>query len=218
MIKASGWWLPEGERHLVDWLSHPKNRDDIADGRTMYQGRKLKAALELCESFRTAVDCGAHCGTWSHYLAQRFAQLHSFEPVAEHQECFALNVAAQNVTLHACALGDRDGRIRIATTPGSSGDSHVAGDGDIPMRTLDSFNLQDVDFLKIDTEGFECSVLRGAEQTIRRCRPLMVVEQKPGHASKYFGIGDRDALPLLGGWGAVRLKELSGDFIYGWPD
>lgn len=216
MKQVAGWWLPDHESHLVGWLAHPKNRDDVRDGRTMYQGKKLRRALELCGSFRTAVDCGAHCGTWSHYLAQHFLALHSFEPVAEHRECFTRNVAAPNVTLHPCALGDREGSIAIHTTAGSSGDSWIKGDGDIPLRTLDSFGLVNVDLLKIDTEGHECAVLRGGEQTIRRDMPLLVVEQKPGHASKHFGLGDKDAIPLLESWGAVQFAELSGDYIFGW--
>lgn len=245
MKQVAGWWLPDHEVHLRGWLAHPKNRDDVADGRVMYQGRKLRKALELCKSFGFAVDVGGHCGTWSHYLAQRFATVLAFEPVAEHRECFVKNVAGTELVdpdtnaaelgdwlevlyrrenpnvralLFPFALGDREGSISIHTTPGSSGDSWIKGDGDIPLRTLDSFELGGVDLIKIDTEGHERAVLMGGEQTIRRCKPLLIVEQKPGHASKHFGLGDTDALLLLESWGAVRLAELSGDYIYGWPD
>lgn len=219
MKQVAGWWLPQGEVHLVGWLNHPKNKDDIADGRTMYQGRKIRAALSLCKSFRTALDVGGHCGTWSYYLAQRFDTLHAFEPVAEHRECFARNVTQPNVTLYACALGDREGSISIATTPGSSGDSHVSGDGDIPMHTLDSFEFTNVDLIKIDVEGAEDFVLRGGMETIMRCRPMIVVEQK-GHGKPHFGITDKEsAVHMLEGVGMKALREpMSGDWFLGWPD
>jgi hypothetical protein len=44
------------------------------------------------------------------------------------------------------------------------------------MRTIDSFGFSDVTVMKIDVEGFEVEVLRGAEQTIRGNRPVILVE------------------------------------------
>ncbi|RWD13572.1 MAG: FkbM family methyltransferase, partial [Mesorhizobium sp.] len=46
-------------------------------------------------------------------------------------------------------------------------------------RMLDSFGLAGIDFLKIDVEGFEKPILEGGEQTIRRERPVIIIEQKP---------------------------------------
>lgn len=47
------------------------------------------------------------------------------------------------------------------------------------IRTLDSFDLPTIDFMKIDCEGYEFPVLKGAAETLRRCKPVIVVEQKP---------------------------------------
>jgi hypothetical protein len=49
------------------------------------------------------------------------------------------------------------------------------------LRTLDSYALEDVGFVKIDVEGHELAALRGAEQTLRRCRPLVLVEVEDRH-------------------------------------
>ena len=111
-------------------------------------------------------------------LSRAFREVVAFEPVQAHRECFVRNVEATNVTLHPCALGMLEGSVSIRTEPTSTGDSWVKGEGDIPMRTLDSFNLENVDFIKIDCEGYEENVLRGAMDTIRRCRPVVLVEQK----------------------------------------
>lgn len=226
MFKHQEVWLPDGETHLTHWMD---TAGEIVDGKGSYQIKKLRAALSLCTQFRTAVDVGAHCGLWSMQLVKRFAHVEAFEPVAAHRECFAKNVFADHeepvrsehrvdgvkATLHACALGDHEDMINITTEPTSSGDSRVNGPGDIPMHTLDSFNLQDVGLIKLDTEGHEYFVLRGARETLLRCRPVVIVEQKPGHAQRH-GIGEKDALPLLEGLGAKLRKEISGDFIYTW--
>ena len=91
----------------------------------------------------------------------------------------------------------------------------VAGAGDIPMRRLDDFNFQDVDFLKIDCEGYELFVLRGATELLKRCRPCIIVEQKPGNAQK-FGLQETEAVPYLQSLGAVLRAVKSGDFVMSW--
>lgn len=233
MIVHQGIYLPDGEMHLVDWMN---KAGELVDGKGTYQIKKLRAALAHVKQFRTAVDIGAHCGLWSMQLAKKFALVHSFEPVAAHRECFVLNLVdhmstsrqlagiynpnelpekSDNVVMYPCALGDHEGKISIKTEPTSSGDSRVAGDGDIPMHTLDSFALTDVDFIKIDTEGYELFAIRGGEETIKRCRPVMIVEQK-GHGMKYFGFRKEEGIELLESWGMVRFQEMAGDFIMGW--
>lgn len=210
MIVHQGVYLPDGETHLVDWMN---KAGEIVDGRGTYQLKKLRAALSHVKQFRTAVDIGAHCGLWSMQLAKRFQTLHAFEPVAQHRECFVRNLeSAANVSLHGCALGDREDTIKITTAPTSSGDSRVDGSGDIPMRTLDSFELQDVDFIKIDCEGYELFVVRGAEETIKRCRPVMIVEQK-GHGMQFYGFRKEEAAELLESWGMRRVVNMSGDIV-----
>jgi len=209
-----GVYLPDGEVHMIDWMT---KEGEIVDGKGTYQIKKLRAAMSHVKQFRTAVDIGGHCGTWSMQLAKRFKTLHAFEPVAAHRECWQQNVGEnEDRHLHACAIGAEEGFIRIESNPISSGDSRVAGDGDIPMHTLDSFQLQDVDFIKIDTEGYELYTIKGAEETIKRCRPVMVVEQK-GHGMKYFGFRKEEGVELLQSWGMVPLqKHMSGDWIMGW--
>lgn len=183
------------------------------NGRSAYQGAKQRAAMELCTQFRTAVDVGGHVGLWSFNLAHAFETVHAFEPVEVHRECFAKNTAElTNIELHACALGDREGSVSIRTEPTSSGDSRVDGDGDIPMHTLDSFHLANVDLCKLDCEGFELFVLRGAEEMLARQKPVVIVEQKPGHAQKY-GLGEKDAVPYLVSLGYRVAREMAGDFI-----
>lgn len=71
-----------------------------------------------------------------------------------------------------------------------------------------------VDFIKIDVEGFERAVVAGAEQLIRRSRPIIVVEQK-GNEDNYGEAKDA-AATLLQSWGMKPIKVMAGDWILGW--
>lgn len=205
-----GLWLPKGETHLIEWM---EKVNAVIDGKPTYQHHKLQAALKWVKQFRTAVDVGGHCGLWSMHLVKRFASVHAFEPVAAHRACFERNVSG--AMLYPCALGEQERMVSIHTSAGSSGDSWVSGDGDIPMRRLDDFDLQDVDFIKLDCEGYELPALKGGEQTLIRCRPTIIVEQKPGRAQK-FGFDEIGAVDYLRGLGAHLRGVMSGDYILSW--
>jgi hypothetical protein len=81
------------------------------------------------------------------------------------------------------------------------------------MITLDSLALDEVDFMKLDTEGYEENILRGAVETIKRCRPVIIVEQKRDMAEARFGLRPRGAVTFLESLGYKLVKEMSGDYI-----
>lgn len=224
MFLHQGIYLPDGETHLNRWMS---DNGEMVDGRGTYQIKKLRRALSRCKSFRTAVDVGGHVGLWSMQLAKQFAAVHAFEPIAAHRECFMRNLeTCENVELVGCALGARPGFVRLDTNPHSSGDTRInAANGDgvvttpqvggapmIPVKTLDSFDLREVDFIKLDCEGYELFALQGAEQIIRRDRPVIIVEQKPGRGQR-FGLPERGAVEWLEKMGYAVTDEMSGDFV-----
>lgn len=208
-----GLWLPEHETHLIDWM---EVKNEIIDGKPTYQHHKLVKALSFVRQFRTAIDVGGHCGLWSMHLEKRFQFLHAFEPVALHRECFTRNVSMRDgVLLYPVALGDKAGTVSIHTSNTSSGDSWVKGDGEIPLVRLDDYDLPDVDFVKLDCEGFELFALRGGEAMLKRCKPVICVEQKPGRAQK-FGLQETEAVDYLKSLGANLVSVMSGDYILQW--
>lgn len=101
------------------------------------------------------------------------------------------------------------------TAPTSSGDSYVKGEGDIHMKRLDDFDILDVDFIKLDTEGHELFCLRGGEEMLKRWKPVICVEQKPGKAQQ-FGLKETGAVTYLQGLGAKLRLTMSGDFFLSW--
>lgn len=211
---VDGWYWPDGERHMLDWVADPKNRM-MLNGRPAYQGRKQELFLKHCpvDRRKVFVDVGGHIGLWAGNFAHWFAKIEAFEPVADHRECFTANVTAPNVTLHPFALGERPGRVAIRVDPFSTGGSFVQGKGDVEMRTLDSFGFEDVDALKIDCEGFETFVLRGGEEMIRTWKPSIIVEQKRDMSVK-FGLKPMSAVKYLIDVHRYKVVgELSGDYV-----
>jgi FkbM family methyltransferase len=207
---AGGWWFTDEEAHFPAWI---ENKNQLIDGRLAYQGHKLMPSLEYCRQFRTAVDVGGHVGTFSFYLAKRFERVHSFEPVARFRECFVRNVEAKNVELHPLALGAAPAMVGMHIVPEDTGGTYVSGVGDVQMVTLDSLGLEDVDYLKIDCEGAEEAVILGGMETIKRCRPVCMVEQKQKIMGRNYGTAGTPAVDRLVELGARVVREISGDFI-----
>jgi FkbM family methyltransferase len=214
--RAYGWTLPGTDTFSPTILAQAPTED----GRRRWDHALMQACAERTRTKRRrAIDAGAHVGFWSEWLARRFACVDAFEPHPLLQTCFRVNVPCENVNLHCCGLGDADTKASMVLGAGNTGVSHIVldGGGDIPISRLDAFGFDDIDFIKIDVEGFEARVLRGAEQTLRRCKPLVLVEEIALNSARY---GDRsDAVAsLLGGFGATLVAELSDrHFLYAWP-
>lgn len=206
--------LPDRDLHFAGQI---QNGPLIADAGT-YQLTKLSMAMAHTTGRRHAVDAGAHVGLWSRVLALHFDRVTAFEPIAEHADCFAANVPSRNVTLHRVALGAESGVISLTQGDGTVGAGYVDPDGScqVMLRTLDSFGLDVVDLIKIDVEGYEQAVLHGGEQTIRRCRPTVVVEQKKRELR--YGFPRLGAVELLKSWGAEIHWIEKGDYCLRWPE
>lgn len=209
-----GWKFPDSEHHLIDWMTRV---NDVRRGRPTYQAHKYDAALSYTQQRRVALDIGANIGLWSWLMAHDFTTLHAFEPVPAYADCWRENV--DRGTMHQMALGVRAGTVSmVCMSPDSCGDTtvDVAQTGtrvaSAEIRTLDSFDFDTVDLIKCDNEGYEVFVMRGAAETIKRCRPTIIVEQKPGHGNA-FGLSDTAAVEFLQTLGMRVQRVISGDYI-----
>jgi FkbM family methyltransferase len=107
------------------------------------------------------------------------------------------------VTAENMAVGSGPGEIQIAFDARNPGETHIArGDerGDtVPMMALDDYcarkEIRRVDYLKIDVEGYETEVLRGAQRIITANEQILIqTEYEPKHLSRY---GDPTAMTTL---------------------
>lgn len=209
------WWFPNNEEHLQEWMTQ---RNDVRHGRLTYQAHKYDEALKHTKQRRLAIDVGAHVGLWSFLMAHDFKNVAAFEPMPAHLDCWRENMKKKkNATSYHFALGAQAGMVSIETrTANSSGDTGIsAHEGPITMRTLDSFDFRMVDLIKIDCEGYEAFVLHGAEKTLLRCKPCVIVEQKRDMSLAY-GLDSLEAVRYLEGLGAVQRASISGDYILSW--
>lgn len=213
-----GTLFPAHEVHMIEWM---KQRNERVNGQLTYQYHKLQAAMKLVKRFRVAIDVGGHIGMWSRHLVGRFEHVFAFEPVDLHRQCFEHNVDMAKCTLMPYALGEEDDKVVfMRSEEGSSGNTTVAESGKdpVPMGRMDSLVTGwNVDFIKLDCEGYELYALRGGEELLRACHPTVIVEQKPGKAQA-FALGERDAVAYLKSLGAKVRHEIAGDFIVSWDD
>ena len=100
------------------------------------------------------------------------------------------------ITVHEVALTNKNtGTIGIQDHPEHGGHNFAVYDEkqikkaqhvvQVPARTIDSYNFEDVDVIKIDVEGSELFVMQGARDTITRCRPAVQVEIVPKQCGAY---------------------------------
>ncbi len=227
--KIGGIWFPDTDQHFVEMMGPDAIRHRVLDGKWTYQIHKLEGALAYQINRRRCIDIGAHVGLWSMWLVRHFNRIESFEPVPDHARLFELNVDMATVTLHREALGAKAGTVSIETAADATGSAHVVqgGGGDmrnghgsmmsyhnIEMRTLDSYEFENVDFIKIDVEGYEREVVRGALDTLKRCRPNIIIEQKG--QDQIYGHRRNSAMRLLRRIGYHWVKEFAGDHILIW--
>ncbi|ANS65014.1 hypothetical protein SLINC_2790 [Streptomyces lincolnensis] len=146
---------------------------------------ELARLAELCPAdCGTAVDVGGWYGPWTRRLSRRARRVVTVEPVP-HLARLLTAAAPANVRVVAAAASDRPGTARLWLPPDDAGDRGVSSlvrrdiHGralEVPCVTLDDLGLRDVGFIKVDVDGNELAVLRGATGILTRDRPALFVE------------------------------------------
>jgi FkbM family methyltransferase len=215
MYEYQGWWFPDNEDHFPKMMKKSVDRGGPAE----YQYQVRDRSMQYVKHHRVALDIGANVGLWSRNLCKNFVTVLAFEPVAMFRECLVRNVAADNLQVKDFALGDQRTTATMVITEGNTGHTHInpnsIGHGNTEVWRLDDLDLDVVDYIKMDCEGFEYRVIQGAKDTIRRCRPVLVVEQKP-HEMYSRDYGQFAAIGLLESWGMTQLDRVKDDWIMGW--
>lgn len=156
------------------------------------QTASLRCALNHCNETDTVVQAGGSYGIWPKILSDKFNKVYTFEPDPVSFECLARNVgASSHVMKFQMALGDFNGEVFIARKRLT--EHHVSKElnasyinkykKQITSRILcimvDSLNLSNCDALMVDVEGYEFLALKGAMNTIKKYKPLVLVQRDP---------------------------------------
>lgn len=187
------------------------NKNDIFIGGALQRYGEFSAAeLFLFEQLIGAedvvVEAGANIGAHTVQLSRMAETVYAFEPQRIVFQTLCANLALNqrdNVYARQAALGAAAGALvvpELSPSRRASFGSLSLGDctvgESVPMVTLDSLGLPACRFIKVDVEGMESAVLRGAAATISRCRPLIYVENDREDAS-------RELIELIDGFGYV---------------
>ena len=164
-----------------------------------YEKNMIKTMKRLLQNSRcrVALDIGANIGQYSLILSEIFEQVYSFEPILEFREQLTANIdlnRIDNIEVIPFALGSGRNNIRMALLidhdepQTASVDTGNYSFKDLfgwkfqaaDMLSLDEFvkdrSLNNVDYMKIDTDGSEWDVLRGARETLINFQPLVQIE------------------------------------------
>jgi FkbM family methyltransferase len=153
-----------------------------------YPDPELRHLSRLCNASKISVDVGASLGLYTSHLLGHSAEVWAFEPRRSAAAELERHFSGSPVRVHTMALSDADGETTITICGSDLGRSTLEKSNPVPgeeevvtTRRLDSFDLRDVGFIKIDVEGHEGAVLRGAVETLKRNRPNLLIEIEERH-------------------------------------
>jgi len=203
-MNIDDWEIIPGDKAIRAALA----KADTVPGRPStvldYQKTKLDTALKFVKNFTTAIDAGANYGIMSYNLNDKFSKVYAFEVETQVRHCLKKNVEKfklNNVIVCDCGLSDREETVALNYLKNTFGTYiNKTEAGAFICKTLDSFGLPEVGLIKLDCEGYEPYILQGAEKTIKKYRPVILMEEK-NLSKRYYGTDGNLAVELLLEWG-----------------
>lgn len=158
---------------------------------------ELKYIDVIAKGNKVSIDIGSNIGLYSYRLAQIFSKVYSFEINPEMSKdlktynsekveviCVGLSSRIEHTTLYIPVAKNQELTGWAALDPKNYPNPDWCIEKKVLVSTLDSYNMQEVEFIKIDVEGHEVEVLKGALNTIVSNRPTLLIEIKEDNLSK----------------------------------
>jgi FkbM family methyltransferase len=165
-------------------LAHLRAYDHLLNGEP-----ELRLLKRFCSPHKCSIDVGANIGTYTYFMRRYSRRVIAFEPNPELAK--RLRKLFPDVDVRNLALSDRAGNVKLAMPVIGGRPAHELGsiaqsfdaegvvEHEVQCVPLDSQELDEVGFLKIDVEQHEREVLQGALATIQRCQPIVMTEATP---------------------------------------
>ena len=179
--------------------------------RLNYDRTILDQIIPYIDKSKLAVDIGAFIGSHSFEYLLHASGVTSFEPNPAAFQCLSHN--CPKAVKYNVALGDKECQRYWTRIYPNCGASYLSDDPSqdcltVPVKTLDSFNLENIGFMKIDAEGEEYAILRGGRETIMRCRPVLCMEVNKAALNR-TGTSDTELYAQLDAFG-YNIKTIPG--------
>lgn len=172
MKKYRELWFPEGDEHTPHAVHNEWDK-------------KGQAICDMVPIKNTVVQAGGNAGLFPINLSSYFTKVVTFEPITETYNALVANLkerpSIKNIELHKVGLGENFGKAeKVVIDPKNHGAHQIKSseDGEIAVIPLDSLELRDVNLMWLDVEGSEVKALNGSKETIERCKPIIVLENK----------------------------------------
>lgn len=196
-VNDAAWWGGLGDEKILSFTFQdyqckmflPYAHSDLIQRtilrtRSFYEHYLLLKIKPLIKPSSVVVDVGANIGNHTVFFSKVCGarNVYSFEPGRVAFSLLEKNIAINNlvgIVPVNVAIGSKGGRASLTRySQKNIGGTMLSetSEGEYEVRTLDSFELEHVDFMKIDVESSEGLVLEGAKDTIERCRPNLLLE------------------------------------------
>ena len=204
---SDGLWVPSTDAQIEQWREkgYPYMQDNCLN-------RFIDWCKEQGKEFDLIIDVGAWCGTWTLSMRQFAKNIHCYEPNNLHYGCLARNISAyDNIESYNQALGNNDGYVKLTQESATQNTRVLLENGQTKINKLDSLGYNAIDLIKIDVEGLEMEVIKGAEKTLKNVEYLMI--ELNGNSEKY-GSSKRDIKEYLKSLGFKVLIKTWPDIVY----
>ena len=182
----------------------------------------IEEIFSKSKNFNHAVDVGANIGEMTKFLSSRWNCVTAFEPAPDTFKELSKNVDSNGECIN-CGISDTNGKLNFAIGKNSRINQFVSPGYQkkhwhtetVPVKTLDSFNFKELDLLKIDVEGHERQAVLGAENTIKKLKPIIIIEIsfEKKILDKDISKDHSSALTILESWGYEIIQRHNHDYI-----